>query len=761
MTTVPATISERVPAPAPPAPSGGAAANLTPGDVVRIIRGRMVLIVVLSVFFTVLMAGLFMLWYIKYPTYAADALIQCISNAPKDPYSVTARSVHKDEHERFLNDQALIFRQPDLLLKVLETPEVKGTQWYQSLPDVDERYSDLKKKLQATPVRDSNYVRVSIGTRSPGDPHQIVREAVEIYLTKAKDDALVQWRDDLSKYQEESSRLQSQIQGQMRLIAQFAKTVPEGVLGAQNRAAPTVVEQELLDAQRQVTELELQTLELEGIQSIYDDPRGPGITAEDRQLVELNPEVQNLRYQQMGLVQRRESLSKRFGPNHREVESVQATLEAVEKQLQQTRDRKLQDSIQLKMEQVRTALFNSQAALYEAQDRLMKAKAKQKDIESKLQEYARLNDELDFLQVTREKVNEYTREIERIIQKQSAIQVKVVQWPLKPIERALPKFFFVLGAPVLAVALAIGFALLLELVDTSVRTPRDIARYLNIPILGTVPDCDDEEVNIERIEMAVRDWPNSMVSEAFRAMRTALQFSAPPERQRAVLITSPSPADGKTTVACNLAASLAIGGRRILLVDANFRRPALHAVFGVKNTQGLSNILVGAGQLNGAIIKTDLPNLDVLPSGPTPPNPAERLGSPLMHKFLEEATRMYDQVLLDAPPALLASDASVLASMLDGAILVIRAKENSRGIAQRAATVLKHVNAHVFGAVLNAAQAQRGGYFREQLRTFYDYQAEGELTAPTQPGSALPPPVTGDDKPGSTPDDTTPRPPTR
>jgi capsular exopolysaccharide synthesis family protein len=745
MTTVPATISERVPVPAPSAPSSGVPGSLTPGDIFRIIRGRLVLIIILSVFLTIVLTGLFLLWFIKYPTYSADALIQCISNAPKDPYAVTSRQVQKDEHERFLTDQAYYFKQPDLLLQVLQAPEVKNTSWYKARDNVDERFTDLESNLAAYPVRDSNYVNVTIGTRSPLDPHIIVRKAVEIYLREAKEGALEEWRDDLAKYQDEATRLQGQIQQQMKKMEAFAKDIPEGVIGSRDRSTPTVVETELLEAQRQVTELELQTIELEGIQSIYTNPRGPGVTAEDRQLVELNPLVQMLRNQELQLIQTLQAKMERFGKNHREVEQLSVLLQQVRTQLQQARDQKLRESIQLKSEQVNTALFSSQAALYQAQDRLMEAKARQKDIESKLQMYARLTDELEFLKETREKVDEYVQEIERIIQKQSAIQVKVVQWPLKPIQRSLPRWYFVVGAPMLALALAIGFAFLLELLDTSVRTPRDVARYLNIPILGTVPDSDDEEVDIERIETAVKEWPNSMMAEAFRAVRTALQFSAPPERQRLVLVTSPSPEDGKTTVACNLAASLALGGRRILLVDANFRRPALHAVFSLPNTKGLSNILIGASQMDGAIVKTDLANLDVLPSGPTPPNPAERLGSPLMTQFLEEATRTYDQIILDAPPVLLASDASVISTLVDGAILVIRAKENSRGIAQRSVTVLKHVNAHVFGAVLNAAQAQRGGYFREQLRTFYDYQAEGELEAKSFADAALPSPDAGSD----------------
>ena len=127
----------------------------------------------------------------------------------------------------------------------------------------------------------------------------------------------------------------------------------------------------------------------------------------------------------------------------------------------------------------------------------------------------------------------------------------------------------------------------------------------------------------------------------------------------------------------------------------------------------------------------------MLRSGPTPPNPAERLASPQVREFLEAATARYDQVIIDSPPVLLATDASVLATGVDGAILVCRAKENSRGIARRASDLLLSVNAHIFGAVLNVAQTRRGGYFREQMATFYDYQTGEALERGPQP--ALPP----------------------
>ena len=171
---------------------------------------------------------------------------------------------------------------------------------------------------------------------------------------------------------------------------------------------------------------------------------------------------------------------------------------------------------------------------------------------------------------------------------------------------------------------------------------------------------------------------------------------------------------------------MAQGGRRVLLVDANFRKPAIHRFYPPKSSGGLSNLLVGDGKLEDFVNATDQGNLFVLASGPLPPNPAELMGSEQMSSFLAEAASKYDQIILDAAPVLLASDTSALATKTDGAIMVFRAKHNSRGIGGRACGLLSRVNAHIFGGVLNAAQVRRGGYFREQLRTFYDYRLDDE-----------------------------------
>jgi len=186
--------------------------------------------------------------------------------------------------------------------------------------------------------------------------------------------------------------------------------------------------------------------------------------------------------------------------------------------------------------------------------------------------------------------------------------------------------------------LALGIAFLRELTDTSVRSPRDIQRVGDLTLLGLVPhEDDDPQVAGAPLPLVIFQAPHSMLAEQYRQLRSRLQHAASLDSTRSILITSPSPGDGKTTVACNLAAGLALNGRRILLVDANFRRPELHRVFSLANESGFSTALSSLDAFPSAVAQTQVPNLDVMPSGPRPPNGTELLESQLLSDFVERA----------------------------------------------------------------------------------------------------------------------------
>jgi len=196
--------------------------------------------------------------------------------------------------------------------------------------------------------------------------------------------------------------------------------------------------------------------------------------------------------------------------------------------------------------------------------------------------------------------------------------------------------------------------------------------------------------------------PHSPVSEAYRILRTNLEFSSLDKPVRTMVVTSAGPDEGKSTTLANLAVTIAQGGKKVILADCDLRRPRLHEIFGLDNDAGLTTMVVDDEALeNPPLRETGVPNLWLLPSGPLPPNPSELLGSRRMEEIIAVLTQRADMVLFDAPPVIAVIDAVVLGSKVDGVLLVINAGGTKRDHAQRAKAQLEKVNVRVIGAVLN------------------------------------------------------------
>ncbi|MBI4719377.1 MAG: polysaccharide biosynthesis tyrosine autokinase [Planctomycetes bacterium] len=711
-------------------PGGEAGGPPTLGEIVAMLRRRTVLIVALFALLCAATISVFLVWRVYFPGYRAECLIECISNIPDTELTAELERLKQEEHERFVMTQSLLIKSPGTLGEALKLNTVRETQWYKAVKSND-HLLQLTDDLSAVPVRGTNFLRVAMTCRNKKDPALIVNEVVRLWEDSVRKRSAEEFAlKALEDAQDEAKALDRQIEEKRNELKKLAARLPAG---ASLNPGNNITAQQVAQFGEQVAQLTLELSQLEQYRQIYNDPTGVAVTAEDRALVEQDLQVAELARSVFLLEQQLAADARVYGAEHKVVRQLEAQLGAGNEKLAALRAEKLQQRRNDAREAVNTAYANSQHALFLAQENLARAEAELQDQDQLLFNYRNLEAELLKESEYRTQLEAYIKGRSRVIRQQTAIRVNVAQPAIDPLEISSPSVLVVPLGVFLSLAISIGLALGLELIDKSVRTPQDILRHLDIALLGAVPDTDDEEVPIERVETAVWDSPRSMVAEAFRRIRTNLQFSAPPERQRTVLIASPRPEDGKTTVACNLAIAGAQGGKRVLLIDANFRRPSLHKMFPKAQGKGLSHILVGEGSLAAGVTQTHVPRLDVLGAGRVPPNPGELLGSDAFRALLAQAAAQYDQVFLDTAPALLTSDAAVVATAVDGVVLVVRAKSDSRGEARRACNLLADVGARLLGAVLNAAQVTRGGYFREQLRAYYDYQSEADGGGAIQP----------------------------
>ncbi|HLU59341.1 MAG TPA: polysaccharide biosynthesis tyrosine autokinase [Pseudonocardia sp.] len=310
--------------------------------------------------------------------------------------------------------------------------------------------------------------------------------------------------------------------------------------------------------------------------------------------------------------------------------------------------------------------------------------------------------------------------------------------------------------PLLVIGICLGLGLLAGIalalarhaLDRSITSRDQARRSVDAPVLGLI--TDDRDVQAHRL--VFRDRPRGRVAEEFRRLRANLQAVAGPDAHRTVLVTGTGPEEGTTTTACNLALALADAGERVLVVEADFRRPRAADLFGVDRTVGLANVLAGRLGWPTAVHRWQ-DTLDVLPSGPPPPNPSELLAQPVMDRLLADVRARYDVVIIDSPPVGAVSDASVLAPRVDGVVLVLRSGKTTTAAAEDAATALETVSARLLGTVLTMTRGRAGvaddDYLATGAGTGYavgPWSVAPSTTppatpAPTAPPRAQPPPA--------------------
>jgi capsular exopolysaccharide synthesis family protein len=280
---------------------------------------------------------------------------------------------------------------------------------------------------------------------------------------------------------------------------------------------------------------------------------------------------------------------------------------------------------------------------------------------------------------------------------------------------------------VLGLLLGAGLAYLAELSDKSFRNPEEIRRRLGLPLVGHIPfitaDADAErkraagEPCIDPM-LCTFFRPKSLEAEAYRAVRTALFFATQGIGHRVIQVTSPNKSDGKSLMIANLAIMVAQSGKRVLLIDADLRRPRQHKIFAVAAGAGLGKLLSGDATASEAVVPTSVPNLSVLPCGLVPPNPSELLTAPRFKEVLAAFREEYDYVLVDTPPLLAVTDPCVVASRVDGLFLTIRLTRKGRPDAERAREILAGLNVKVLGVVVNGITRGSAGIYSPSA---YDY----------------------------------------
>ena len=434
--------------------------------------------------------------------------------------------------------------------------------------------------------------------------------------------------------------------------------------------------------------------------------------------------LEKLREQQADLRIQVAQLSTQFGPAYPKVTQLTNQLKEVEAQ------------IQLEMKKVVARVRGDYMASAQREGMLRAAMDKQKQEANKLNEsaiqYSILKRDLETDRTLYEGLLEKLKEagVTAGLRSNNFRIVDVARVPTEPTEPNVPRnLSFALA---LGLSTGIGLAFLLEGIDNTVRTPEQAQAISGLPSLGMIPHGSKTSPESavgkrlalasskEAVELVTQSRPQSQMAESYRALRTSLLLTSLGAPPKTILVTSALPQEGKTTTSINTAIVLAQKGTRVLLIDADLRRPSIHKTLGMGPRTGLSNVLTGNATLQQATVRSSiLPSLFVLPAGTPPPNPAELLASSLMKDVLAELREQYDHIVVDTPPTLSVTDAVVMSTRADAVVLVIRSGQTTKQALRRARDLLMQVNARVSGVLLNAVDLTSPDYYY-----YYEYQGK-------------------------------------
>jgi succinoglycan biosynthesis transport protein ExoP len=570
----------------------------------------------------------------------------------------------------------------------------------------------LQGQLSIDPIKDTRLVRLKIRANDPERAATLANMVADAYIEKTMEDRLGSTAAAAEWLAQQLDTTRTQLNESEIMLHEFKKqhnVLSVSLENRQNLLAEEIREynERLTDARARRIELRARLDRLKGTrnhpEAVQDNGEG-----KDSQLDSLRSDLRVK-------MTERASLSVRYGKSHPTILELDGEIAA----LRQSVGKEIGALIRVAEDDL-TEVQAVEAGLSKVQTQ---AKTAGLDLNLREIEYSRLNRQRESNSKLYELLLQRTAETD-LTRLLHMTHVRVVDHALVPKAPISPIVALnIVGGAFGGLLLGFAIAFLLHQMDRRIQDVPDVER-LGLTILGVFPRVADtttgksgysskrdkqRAAEVADVVQIVHTHPMSMAAESCRTVRTNLMFMAAESPNKTMVVTSANPKDGKTTVATNIAIALAQSGQRVLLIDADLRRPRIHKAFGLDNRTGLTNALVGERSLSQVTTDVGIDKLAVVTCGPLPPNPAELLHTKQFSRLLEEAASQYDRVIFDSPPLRAVTDAAIVAPQCGGVLLVVRARATTRDAVIAAIRSLGDVRANVLGGVLNDVDTSRGG----------------------------------------------------
>jgi capsular exopolysaccharide synthesis family protein len=670
-----------------------------------------------------------------YPQWRPAAMFQCLP-AVRNASDV-APATNDQEMIRFMATQTRQMTLDSILKRTVEDPQFlaqapKWSAYYMAIDpntgqeafDSEEAAKDLKDYVVARMVPQTNIIELSMTGTDKWETTAIL--------------ALVR-----AKYMQSLLELgRAQFDERQQTLRQSLTRINEEVVALASRRESIVQSQRVdsINDQMASVRFQLQTVnerlvevtqDLDGararssiMQEELNSPAGVTYGDELKSQVEREPLILELKAE-ISRIENQQQMRLNMGisRDHREFQQLEAQLVGARSNLDETRRDLLRKAFDADLDQMRRGIAQLEAQQRTLDQNATEMRARLTDLTRVQGQIADIERQIDGLQFSRADIGKQLQEIQSLSTIAAANRVIMIQAERPPPEMSFPQWKLMIPAGLVSVlGLVVGIVFLRELVDQRVKGPADIAILPRTRLLGWIPDAAEDPAGAGASETAFRDRSKGVVAESFRQVRGTLLKRIQAGDQRTVLVMGGLPGSGSTTVAANLALALAGADRRVLIIDANFRRPAMHRVFGVQESPGLADGLAKVRPVEESIQATSTPNLDLLTAGSKEHRLFERLSTLAMAELLASLKARYDVVLIDVAPAIVANDGMALAQKCDATILVVRALSEKRGMVNRIKNELQDARSEFLGVVVNAVRSSAGGYIKGNMKTSQEYQ---------------------------------------
>ncbi len=654
--------------------------------------------------------------------YASRAVIEVMPVAPKimdmeEVESLGASSGTKDFVRLYYGTQHRILKSNTIMKKVIKL--LKEEHGATIFDDADDPVEKLRSKMRLVMHSETTLFVIEIEDTDPELAALIANTIAEVYMDnnlsrgQSATKQALHWLDkELQRYKQEKLSADERVRDYK---------FENDLVGIEEQYNSVTTRMRLMHQHENETKSSLVTLTVDKdhfAESLSNDLWRVLATQE----MDTYPTLKGYLDKEAELLKQQNNMLVHYLPTHPEVIELQKEIDGIRNLVRS----ELNSILNIKTKTLE-ALENTKIAL-EAE--VVKIKEEIKVIDKKINELEYLTAEATRKETIFNDLNSRLSQVD-LSQLLSANNIRFVDRAEADFEPVRPNLIQnIILSIILGFFGGAAMAFILEFLDNSIKSTEDLEKMLGMPLLGVVPTIDPEDLASipSNRERAIYSYSRqrSPVAESLRSIRTNITFRTGNKEQLLLLVTSAVPKEGKSFTSSNLSAVMAMAGQKVLLIDADLRRPSIHRLFDLSDDFGTVDILTGEKTLEEVAQPSHVPNLDIVVAGPTPDNPNEMLGNGVLNR-VKEIAHEYDVIVIDSPPATAVSDPMVLSPMVDGVVLVVEANQTSRPIVQQAINRLRNVNANLLGGVVNKFDSKRSGYGYYYYYADYGYYAEDDV----------------------------------